>query len=39
MMKQFEVITINGGERYLTLVDTARWDFWIGFRRVIERIT
>lgn len=38
MMKQFEVITINGGERYLTEIDTTRWNFWIGFRRVIKRL-
>jgi len=38
MMLQFEVITINGGERYLTLMDTSRWDYWLGFRRVIERL-
>lgn len=38
MMRQFEVITINGGERYLTAINTDRWDGWIGFRTVIKRL-
>jgi hypothetical protein len=37
-MNQFELLTINGGERYLTIVDTSRWDFYIGFRRIITRL-
>ena len=36
MMLQFEVFTISG-VRYLTVVDTTRWRFFIGFRRIIER--
>jgi hypothetical protein len=35
-MAQFEVLTMNGGVRYLAIVDTSRWDFYIGFRRVIK---
>lgn len=38
-MRQFEVLAINGGERYLTEVDTTQWDFWIGFRRVLRRLS
>lgn len=38
MMNQFEVLVINGGEHYLTVVDTSRWDFYIGFRRIIKKL-
>jgi hypothetical protein len=31
-MSQFEVI----GD-CLTIIDTSRWDFWIGFRRIVRR--
>ncbi len=34
MMNQFEVIR-SGGRRLLTVVDTSRYDFMIGFRRVV----
>lgn len=37
-MTQFEVLTMNGGERWLTRIDTSRWDFYIGFRRLIKRL-
>lgn len=37
-MKQFEAITLNGGDRYLTLIDTTRYDFFIGFHRVLRRL-
>ena len=38
MMRQFEVMVFNGGERYLALVYTERWDFYIGFRKIIRRL-
>jgi hypothetical protein len=36
-MRQFEVLTLQG-VRYLTEVDTTRWDFWLGFRRTLRRL-
>lgn len=39
MMNQFEVITINGGERYITVINTDRWDGWIGFRTIVKRLS
>lgn len=36
MMRQFEVLTIHGGQRCLTVVDTTRWDFVLGFRRSLR---
>lgn len=38
MMNQFEVITINNGDRYLTIINTERYDFYIGFRKVIKQL-
>lgn len=38
MMNQFEVITINGGERYLTIINLADYDFYLGFRKVVSRL-
>ena len=38
MMRQFEVIVINGGRKYLTAVDTTRYDAAIGFRRIIKEL-
>lgn len=38
MMDQFEVITINGGERYLTVINLTDYDFYLGFRRVVIRL-
>lgn len=38
MMGQFEVLTINGGRRYLTVVDTSRYDIMIGFRRILREL-
>ena len=35
MMLQFEVFKINGGQRYVFEIDTSRYDFYIGFRRVV----
>ena len=37
-MRQFEVFTMNGGERYLTLLNLDRYDAYIGFRSVIVRL-
>lgn len=37
MMKQFEVLTL-GGVRHLTVVDTSRYDGYIGFRRLIKEL-
>lgn len=37
MMLQFEVLRHHGG-RWLYIVDTSRYDFWIGFRRVIKNL-
>lgn len=37
-MRQFEVIIINGGERWLTVIDMDRWDFYLGFRRTLRRL-
>lgn len=39
MMNQFEVFSINGGQRWLFAIDTSRWDFYIGFRRAIKRLS
>lgn len=33
-MSQFEVFRYNG-RTVLTVVDMTRYDFWIGFRRVV----
>lgn len=38
MMRQFEVIKVNGGEHWLTEVDTSRWHFYLGFRRYIKTL-
>lgn len=38
MMRQFEVITINGGEKWLVITNIHRWDFWIGFRSYIKKL-
>ena len=38
MMNQFEVITINNGERYLTIINTERYDGYIGFRKIIKQL-
>ena len=38
MMRQFEVIVINGGRKYLTAVDLTRHDFAIGFRRILKEL-
>lgn len=37
MMLQFEVLTMDG-IRYLTVVNTAQYDFVIGFRKIIKRL-
>lgn len=39
MMNQFAVISINGGERHLCIIDTSRWDFYMGFYRSIKQLT
>lgn len=38
MMGQFEVLTINDGVRYLTEIDTSRYDAFIGFRRIVKTL-
>ena len=38
MMRQFEVMTINDGEKWLAIINTDRWDFWVGFRSCIKRL-
>lgn len=35
MMNQFEVLTLSG-QRVLTVVNTDRYDFMLGFRSVIK---
>lgn len=37
MMNQFEILTLNG-VRHLTVVNTERYDGFIGFRRVIATL-
>ena len=37
-MRQFEVLVFRGG-KYLTIMDTSRYDFWIGFRRIIKELS
>lgn len=39
MMRQFEVMSINGGEKWLVVVNTDRWNFWLGFRSAIKRLS
>jgi hypothetical protein len=36
-MNQFEVLTLRG-VRHLAVVDTSRYDFYVGFRRVIKEL-
>lgn len=36
-MHQFEVLSLQG-RRLLCIVDTSRYDFWIGFRRVVKEL-
>ena len=36
MMNQFEIVVADGGIRYLTIVDTSRYDFFWGFYRIIK---
>lgn len=36
MMNQFEVFKANGGQRWLTLVNVERYDFYIGFRSLVK---
>lgn len=38
MMNQFEVLVINGGRRYLCVVDVSRYDAAIGFRRIVAEL-
>lgn len=37
MMNQFEVLTL-GGRRFLCIIQTERYDFMIGFRRIVEEL-
>jgi hypothetical protein len=37
MMNQFEAWSLNG-KRTLFVVDTSRYDFMIGFRRIIKEL-
>lgn len=37
MMLQFSVI-ICDGRRMLAVVDTTRWDFWLGFNRILKEL-
>ncbi len=36
-MQQFDVFH-GMGFIVITIVDTSRWDFWYGFRRVVKQI-
>lgn len=35
MLLQFHVLTLQG-VRHLCVVDTSRWDFYLGFSRLIR---
>ena len=37
MMNQFEVLHMSHS-RWLTVVNTTQYDFWIGFRILIKRL-
>lgn len=37
MMNQFEILT-SGGIRHLTVINTERYDFYIGFRSVVATL-
>lgn len=40
MMLQFEVLPFYwAGKRLLTVVDTSRYDFALGFRRVVAHLS
>ena len=36
MMNQFEIVVTNGGIKYLTVVDTSRFDFFWGFLALLK---
>ena len=37
MMNQFEVL-VYMGNRYLTIIDLSRYDYMIGFRRILTKL-
>ena len=39
MMRQFEVFTMNRGEVYLMEMCLERYDGYIGFRRVVMKLS